>query len=140
MFAISLSVFCFKKDSAMHPKARFRGGSSTEDFILQMGHSRQLFSFQYCCRHNLQKLWLHFSRTGSLKISKHIEQQSSSSEIEASILRSFSLGLLLSLSTCSFFFFVVLRRLASIVMVHYRRLLLRSVDQRSTTFLYPRRR
>ena len=82
----------------MFLKARFTGGSSIEAFLLQMGHSRELFCSQHVFRHTLQKLWLHFRTTGSLKTSQHTEQQRSSSGNKASMLRS------LCLSVCYFYY------------------------------------
>lgn len=72
-----------RKVSATFFSARLTVGSVREHFLLQMGHSRlAFFLFQNCCRQARQKLWLHLSTTGSLKISQQIGQDSSSSSIE----------------------------------------------------------
>lgn len=72
-----------RKVSATFFSARLTVGSVREHFLLQMGHSRRaFFLFQNCCRHARQKLWLHFSTTGSWKISQQTGQDSSSSMTE----------------------------------------------------------
>ncbi|MEQ2265381.1 hypothetical protein XENORESO_006392 [Xenotaenia resolanae] len=58
--------------------AKLDGGGDLDPFLLQTGHSRILVS-QHCFRQLLQKLWLHDSRTGSLKMSQHTGHVRSSS-------------------------------------------------------------
>lgn len=73
----------FRKVSATFFRAKLTVGSVSEHFLLQTGHSRlAFFLFQNCWRQGRQKLWLHLSTTGSLKISQHIGQESSSSSME----------------------------------------------------------
>lgn len=72
-----------RKVSATFLSARLTVGSVSEHLRLQMGHSRRAFLLlQNCCRHARQKLWLHLSTTGSLKISQQMEQESSCSSTE----------------------------------------------------------
>lgn len=72
-----------RKVSATFFSVRLTVGSVREHFLLQMGHSRlAFFLFQNCCRQSRQKLWLHFSTTGSLKISQQTGQDSSCSSTD----------------------------------------------------------
>ncbi len=69
-----LSFLSFRNDSHKFFNARFTGGRSLEDLLLQTGHSWVFFVLQNCWRHSLQTLWLHDKRTGVLKISQHTGQ------------------------------------------------------------------
>ncbi len=69
-----LSFLSFRNDSHKFCNARFNGGHSLEDLLLQTGHSWVFLVLQNCWRHSLQKLWLHDKITGVLKISQHTGQ------------------------------------------------------------------
>lgn len=59
-------------------RAKLEGALDLEGFFLHTGHSRNPFS-QQCFTQLLQKLWLHDSKTGSVKISQHTGHVRSSS-------------------------------------------------------------
>lgn len=68
---------------ASHRFFRVRlGTGSSRDGALHRGQSRLRPGVQYCRRQAAQKLWLHFSTTGSLKISQHMGQVRSTSGSE----------------------------------------------------------
>ncbi len=69
-----LSFLSFRNDSHKFCNARFNGGQSFEDLLLQTGHSWVFLVLQNCWRHSLQTLWLHDKITGVLKISQHTGQ------------------------------------------------------------------
>ncbi len=78
-----LSFLSFISESHKFFNTRLRGGSSLDDLLLQTGHSCVSLVFQNCWRHSLQKLWLQDRITGSLKISQHTGQESSSIDVES---------------------------------------------------------
>lgn len=78
-----LLSWSFRKVLATFFSARLTVGSFREHFFLHTGQSRRaFFLFQNCCRQIRQKLWLHFSTTGSWKISQQMGQDNSSSSME----------------------------------------------------------
>ena len=76
----SLSVLSSKWASHNFLSAKFWGGFLCEDLCLQNGHSRVVFCLRHVWRQELQKLWPHVSKTGSLKISWQMEHNRSPSE------------------------------------------------------------
>ncbi len=74
-----LSFLSFRNDSHKFFSTRLHGGSWLDN-LLQTGHSWVSLVLQNCWRHSLQKLWLHDKTTGSLKISQHMGQESSSED------------------------------------------------------------
>lgn len=72
-----LWFFSSKKASHSFFKIRLQGGSSFEDILLQIGHSRESFCFQNSLRQTLQKLWLHDRITGSQKMLLYTGQEKS---------------------------------------------------------------
>ncbi len=93
-----LSFLSFISESHRFFNARLHRGSCFVDLLLQTGHSWVFLVFQNCWRHSLQKLWLQDRRTGSLKISQHTGQESSSIDFESISSSSETIYNLLSLS------------------------------------------
>ena len=63
--------------------ARLRGGSPMGKISLQTGHVCCVLFLHHSWRQDLQKLWPHSKRTGSLKISQHTGQVHSTSDGDA---------------------------------------------------------
>ncbi len=78
-----LSFLSFISESHKFFNARLHRGCSFVDIVLQTGHSWVFLVFQNSWRHSLQILWLQDRIIGSLKISQHTGQESSSTDFES---------------------------------------------------------
>lgn len=78
---VELCLLSCKRASQTFFRAKLVGGLDLEALFLHTGHSRNPES-QQLFRQLLQKLWLHDSKTGSLKMSQHTGHVRSSSGID----------------------------------------------------------